>query len=152
MSTLTAKDLTKEHPRSPLEELGGYPWLARLIDKVRALHAGKIGDYTPYPCGGDRGFIATIGVDTDALGSLIKSGASDEEVVAWVKSHQSPDAPEKLAAYRTRLLAPAEGEMAEYLKGAVSELKAARPELDTSKVDNFTRLICLDEGHPCPGL
>ena len=56
MTVILAKDLSKEFPRSPLDELDGLPWLPRLIDKVRALQAGTLGDYTPFPCGGDRGF------------------------------------------------------------------------------------------------
>ena len=43
MPAIPAKDLTKEFPRSPLEELDGLPWLPRMVDKVRALQAGTIG-------------------------------------------------------------------------------------------------------------
>lgn len=54
MTSMDAKDLTKECPRSPYAEMGGFPWLPRLIDKVRAKHAGTIGAYIPYPCGSER--------------------------------------------------------------------------------------------------
>ena len=37
MSTIQAKDLTKEFPRSPYDELAGFPWLPRLVDKVRVI-------------------------------------------------------------------------------------------------------------------
>jgi hypothetical protein len=152
MSTITAKDLTKEFPRSPLEELEGLPWLPRLIDKVRALQAGKLGDYTPYPCGGDRNFLGVIGVDAGQLKAQIDSGAGDTEIAGWVKAHAAPGLGERLAAYRERAFAPVASELREYLDGHLSELKAARPDLDTSRVDNFTRLLCLEEGYPCPGL
>lgn len=145
-----ALDLTKAYPRSPFQELGGYPWLARLIDKVRAKHAGTLGEYTPYPCGGDRRFLGAVGVDPDGLEAEIRRGASDDEVAAWVKAHQTPDAPQKLQEYRGGMLTPLSGEMAEYLKGAKAELAAARPELDLSTVDNWNRLICLEEGHAIP--
>ena len=151
MSTITVKDLTKDYPRSPLTQLGGYPWLARLIDKVRALHAGKIGEYTPFPCGGDRNFIGTVGVDAEPLGELIKGGATDDEVVAWVKAHQTPGAAERLAAYAANQKQPIQDPTyLGYLAEAKAELHAARPELDLSAVDNFTRLICIEEGHPMP--
>lgn len=145
-----ALDLSKDVPRSPFTELGGLPWLARLIDKVRAKHAGTLGEYTPFPCGGDKRFLSTMGLDAEALEAEIKRGASDEEVAAWVKAHQAPDAPEKLQAYRNGMLAPVTGEMAEYLKGMVAELAKARPDLDTSDVNSFNKLICVEEGHPIP--
>lgn len=152
MSTITAKDLTKEFPRSPLEELEGLPWLPRLIDKVRALQAGTLGDYTPYPCGGDRHFLQVVGIDADPLKALIDSGAGDHDIALWVKAHAAPGLDERLGAYRELALVPVSGEARDYLDGALAGLKAARPELDTSRVDNFARLICLEEGYPCPGL
>ena len=152
MPTIPAKDLTKEFPRSPLEELNGLPWLPRLIDKVRALRADTLGDYTPFPCGGDRHFLGVVGVDADQLKAVIDGGAGDTGVAQWVIDHAAPGLDERLADYRERSLAPVSGEMREYLDGALSELKAARPDLDTTRVDNFTRLLCLEEGYPCPGL
>lgn len=152
MSTITAKDLTKEFPRSPFEELEGLPWLARLIDKVRALQAGTLGEYTPYPCGGDRHFLGVVGVDVDQLKALIDSGAGDNEIAQWVKAHATPGVDERLGAYRELALAPVSGESRDYLAGALAGLKAARPDLDTTRVDNFARLMCLEEGYPCPGL
>lgn len=149
-TTLQAKDLTKEYPRSPLAELNGFPWLPRLIDKVRALKAGTLGAYTPFPCGGDRNFLATAGLDADALKAVIDSGASDEEIGAWAKAHAAPDAAEKLAAYKESQKQPVTGQYLEYLKEAIEELKKERPELDLSAVDNFGRLICVEEGHPLP--
>ena len=155
MQTITAKDLTKDFPRSPLAELGGYPWLARLIDKVRAKHAGTLGEYTPFPCGGDKRFLGTVGVDADGLEALIKGGATDEEVLAWVKAHQSAEALAAVPGYRAQMVAPIPADATEYqgyLREAIAELQQAKPGLDTSKVDNFTKLICLEEGHSCPGL
>jgi len=152
MPTITAKDLTKEFPRSPLEELDGLPWLPRLIDKVRALKAGTLGDYNPYPCGGDRNFLGVVGIDADQLKTLIDSGASDIEIAQWVKDHATAGFSERISAYREHALAPVSGEYLGYLEGALEGLKTSRPELDTSKVDNFTRLLCLEEGYPCPGL
>lgn len=35
-------------PRSGDLVIGGYPWLARIIDKARAYSEGNIGDYV-YP-------------------------------------------------------------------------------------------------------
>lgn len=151
MSTITVKDLTKECPRSPYEMLGGIPWLARLIDKVRAMQAGKLGEYTPYPCGGDQNFLGTLGLDADALKAEITAGKTDDEILAWVKAHLPADADERIAGYKARAIAPAPPEYTQWLEPAKAALAAARPELDVAPVNNFSWLICLEEGHPYPG-
>ena len=147
MPTIQAKDLTKEFPRSPYDELEGFPWLPRLIDKVRALDAGQIGEYTPFPCGGDQGFIAHFGLDAGALRAKISSGATDAEVAAWVSEQVGPDQEAKKQSYRAAARQPVQPPMSDYLEGAKAELKAQRPELDLSDVDNFARLICKEEGY-----
>lgn len=148
---MNAKDLTREFPRGPLEELGGLPWLARLIDKVRALHAGTLGEYAPFPCGGDRRFLATMGLEPEPLSELIKSGASDDQIRAYVEAHATAGWPERLEAYRAYHRTPiTDGEYFDYLNKAKAALAAQRPDLDLSKVDNFTRLICAEEGYALP--
>ena len=150
LSTITVKDLTREVPRSPYEELDGVPWLGRLVDKYRAMQAGLLGEYIPYPCGGDRGFLATVGLDADGLGKVIQDGATDEEIVAWVKANWSSEAEENLIDYRLRQRRPVAPENADYLAEARAALASARPDLDLSAIDNFSRLICAEEGHPQP--
>jgi hypothetical protein len=150
MSTITAKNLATEPPRSPFEELDGIPWLARLIDKVRALQANTLHDYTPFPCGGDKNFLGHMGLDADALKAKIFSGASDAEILAWVKANMAPDAMEKLEGYKAaqRVGYPAGSDYEGWLNEAKAELLKARPDVDLSKADNFARLICVEEGHP----
>lgn len=147
MTTMQAKDLTKEFPRSPYEEIDGIPWLPRMIDKVRALNAGTLGEYTPFPCGGDQGFLGALGLDADAVKAKITSGASDAEIVAWVKGQLPADAEQRIAGYKQFARSPLSGEMAEYLAGSRAELAKARPDLDLSRVDNWARLICAEEGY-----
>ena len=151
MSTITAKDLTKDFPRSPYDQIAGIPWLPRLIDKVRALGAGKIGEYTPFPCGGDQNFLGTVGVDATAIKAEIDRGASDEEIATWVKAHAAPDHQEKLVSYNAmQRTAIADGEYLGWLNGAKAELAKVKPDLDLSKATNFSELICLEEGHTVP--
>lgn len=71
-----APDLTKQVPRSPFDELEGFAWLPRMIDKARATFAGTNGDYTPFPCPGDKQFLRYFGIDAGELGRLIVPGAS----------------------------------------------------------------------------
>ncbi len=150
---MSAKDLTKEFPRSPLAELEGFPWLPRLIDKVRAKHAGTLGEYTPYPCGADKRFLEIFGLDKEGLEAKITSGASEAEIARWCRENAQHDLAAVGADYRNSLMAPVTPDRVEYLgylKEAIAELAAARPDLDLSPVDNFTKLILVEEGHPWP--
>lgn len=151
MSMVTVKDLTREFPRSPYEELSGIPWLARLIDKVRAAQAGKLGEYSAYPCGGDQNFLGSMGLDADALKAEITAGKSDAEIVTWVKAHLPADGEARIAGYKARAVAPVPADYQPYLDGAKAGLAQARPDLDVSPVTNFGWLICVEEGHPYPG-
>ncbi|MEB3197438.1 MAG: DUF5069 domain-containing protein [Candidatus Sericytochromatia bacterium] len=150
MNAVVVKDLRKDYPRSPYETLGGIPWLARLIDKVRAAQAGQLGEYMAYPCGGDRHFLATAGVEPEALKAVIESGQSDEAIAAWLKSQMSAGWETRFEAYQLQARGPVSGDYATWLAEAKAKLAAERPELDLRAADNFNRLICLEEGHPLP--
>ncbi len=147
---MQAKDLTKEYPRSPLEEVGGFVWLGRLIDKVRAKHAGTLGEYTAYPCGSDKRFLSTFGIETDALEKFIVSGASDQEISDWCRQHAQHQPEEGTASLRSALLAPVPAEIRDRFEQVKADLAAHRPDLDLAGADSFTWLILLEEGHPIP--
>ncbi len=139
-----ALDLTREFPRSPFDAIAGYFWLPRLIDKTRAHFAGTRGEYSPYPCGSDQRFIAFYGLDTEALGELIKSGAEDEAIAAWVMEHATKRTPEEVAEYYKAMAAPVAPELAGYFAEA---LKASAP---GKNFTSWTQLICFEENHPFP--
>ncbi len=82
---MPAKDLSQEEPRPSSEELGGYRWLPRMIDKARAMFVGTNGTYT-HPCGGDKAFLAFIGMEPEEFKEIILSTDTDEEVLE--KMHQ----------------------------------------------------------------
>lgn len=85
----TGKDLTKEPPRSPRVRLGGFAILSRTIDKCRAELWGKLGEYE-FNCELDNylfGWKGLAGLDFKAY---VAEGHSDEEILAWVKSHGIP--------------------------------------------------------------
>ncbi|HYG36307.1 MAG TPA: DUF5069 domain-containing protein [Clostridia bacterium] len=81
-----AKDLRKEEPRSPGEELAGFPLAARCLDKCRASLLGWQGDYM-YGCPMDRQFLDNAGLDAKELREYVATGASDEDVARWIKQH-----------------------------------------------------------------
>jgi hypothetical protein len=82
----TIIDLTTGFPRSGREMLGGYAWLARLADKVRADHAGTNGEYIAY-CGLSMGFLDRAGVTEAEFDELITDGANDAELVTYFDQH-----------------------------------------------------------------
>lgn len=92
---VNAPDLRVSPPRRGRELLGGYAFLARMIDKVRAMHAGTIGDYVGY-CEMSFAFLHKTGIAKDSFDAIIMSGATDEEVVRFVDAHAT--AAQKAAA------------------------------------------------------
>ena len=82
----TAKDLTKEAPRSPRNRIGDYALMARMIDKGRAALNGTAGEYH-FACPLDQMLCTYKGVQADDVKALLASGASDEQVLAWFDEH-----------------------------------------------------------------
>lgn len=89
---MNAPDLTKGPPRSPRVRLGGYVILPRILDKCRALLAGKNGEYN-YDCPTDEQFFKFAGIDAAALKDQVAAGKSDSEILEWIRanSRNRPD-------------------------------------------------------------
>jgi hypothetical protein len=90
----------KAFPRRGRDEYGGCLWLLRVFDKARAFADGTIFDYI-YPCPMDRGVFERWGITADDFNAAIKTCRTDDEILAWVKSHVSE---EKREAANTYLL------------------------------------------------
>jgi hypothetical protein len=87
-------DLTQRAPRSPRVRLGGYVILPRMLDKGRAVIAGKQGEYK-YACPMDQRFLEFAGVDPEALRQQLAAGKGDGEILDWINAsarHQRNDA------------------------------------------------------------
>ncbi len=98
----TAKDLSKEAPRSPRERVGGYDILGRAIDKCRSDLAGKVGSYHSN-CPLDRFLFDWKGTDYAAFRALIESGVDDPEVVKFVNETGTPKSADEVAAWNEQL-------------------------------------------------
>ncbi len=83
MINYSAPDLTQHPPRSVRVRLGGYAHLARLLDKARAVIAGKGADYH-YNCPLDQQLFAFTGISADAMLAEIKTGKTDTQILAWI--------------------------------------------------------------------
>ena len=100
----TGNDLTKEAPRSPKTKLGGFVILARTIDKCRAMLWGNIGEYH-FDCPLDNMLFGPAGVKGDDFKAQIEGGASDEEMVAWMKDSGSLKTESEIAAWSEGMMA-----------------------------------------------
>jgi hypothetical protein len=148
---LSAPDLTTTVPRSPFDELGGYAWLPRLVDKARAHYAGTRGEYSAYPCPGDKGFLGFFKLDANALGEKIKSGADDGEIANYVCSNAKGDQ----VVFRNSLRNPSKNPilmLALYVmrNNLRKRLGATRPDIDWSQVNSISKVLAVEEGYPLP--
>lgn len=76
-------DLTKTPPRRGREMLGGYYWLARLADMVRAQQAGTNGSYDAY-CSISKAWLERIGITSVHFNAVVEMGADDDFLVMFV--------------------------------------------------------------------
>ena len=85
---LLARDLPdgKEFPRSPRETLAGYVLAARAVDKCRAVLVGWQGEYHSN-CPLDQQWLKFAGIDYGAFKSFVATGATDDEIAAWIGEH-----------------------------------------------------------------
>jgi hypothetical protein len=98
----TAKDLTKEPPRSPRVRLGGYDILARAVDKGRAAIAGTVGEFH-FDCPLDNMLFGFKEVKGEEVKKLLASGASDEEVAKWIDSHGATKSADEIKAWNEKI-------------------------------------------------
>lgn len=83
MINYSVPDLTQHPPRSVRVRLGGYAHLSRLLDKARAVIAGKAADYH-YNCPLDQLFFQFTSIGQEEMLAQVKSGKTDVEILAWV--------------------------------------------------------------------
>ena len=94
----TAKDLTKQPPRSPRTRVGGYAILARMIDKGRATVAGTVGDYH-FACPLDQALLGFKELKADEVKELLASGATDEQIIIWLEEHGAKKSTAEIEAW-----------------------------------------------------
>jgi Domain of unknown function (DUF5069) len=97
-TTSKALDLTKTAPRSPRARVGGYAILARMADKGRATLNGTAGEYH-FDCPLDNMLFGFKDVKGSEVKPLLGSGASDEQVAAWLDTHGTPKTSAEVTAW-----------------------------------------------------
>jgi hypothetical protein len=85
---LLTRDLRvgKEYPRSPRATLAGYVLAARAVDKCRAVLAGTQGEYHSN-CPVDQIWLKFTKINYDSFKSYLATGATDDEIAAWIGKH-----------------------------------------------------------------
>ncbi|MBI4660962.1 MAG: DUF5069 domain-containing protein [Verrucomicrobia bacterium] len=96
---MKSPNLTQHPPRSPRVRLGGFVILPRMLDKGRALLAGKIGEYK-YACPLDQRFLEFAGLDGEALKAQLAAGKGDREILEWITANSATKpSPTAIAAW-----------------------------------------------------
>ena len=85
---LLTRDLRdgKEFPRSPRAMLAGYVLAARAVDKCRAVLVGWEGEFHSN-CPVDQIWLKFAEIDYNAFRSFVATGATDDEIAAWIGKH-----------------------------------------------------------------
>jgi hypothetical protein len=79
--------------------LGGYVILPRILDKGRAVIAGRNGEYK-FACPLDQRFLEFAGIDPEALKAELASGRGDGKILEWVEANSATKpAPAEVAAW-----------------------------------------------------
>lgn len=130
---ITSPDLTQRPPRSPRVRLGGYAILPRMLDKGRALLAGKIGEFK-YACPLDERFLNFTGINPKALKAELAKGKGDGEILEWIGKHAKIKRDEAEIAAWSALCdqrAPADLESREYFNQLHAKFAPKREDVVT---------------------
>ena len=135
-------DLTKQYPRSPYQKVGGYMMLGRTIDKARAKHENKLGEYI-YNCPLDQVLFEFLQIDAEVFFAAVKSCATDDEVIEWVFANQVHRNKAEVDEFNENIseLGPEDEESRAYFEEVRQKVAADRPDLRS-----WFDLIEADEG------
>ena len=140
MINYSAPDLTQHPPRSVRVRIGGYAHLARLLDKARAVLAGKAAEYH-YNCPLDQMFFAFTGIGHEAMLAAIKTGQSDVEILAWIGT-QTKRQPFEIVTWSAWMeqVGPGSSDGHEWIGGVIKGNKSARDD-----IRSFAEMLDLDD-------
>ncbi len=140
----------QRYPRSPKALLGGIAHLGRFIDKIRLRHAGQIQDYNYITVGFDKYLVDFLGIDPKAFEQKVLAGATEDELLAWVKANGKPHSHEEIAQWSQGLLAsgPKDDMTRQRYQGRLEEVAKKRgvPVSSLPPASTWTDAIELDEG------
>lgn len=98
-----AKDLRKDYPRSPREQLAGYVIAARSADKCRASLLNMNGEYNYWPCSLASEWFAFTGITPEQFKDVVATGATDEELAQWIGKHSKVESPDDVLQWNNKM-------------------------------------------------
>ena len=132
MSQLYSLDLTQRPPRSARVMLGGYVLLPRVLDKCRAIIAGKGGEFQYGAQRMDRHFLHFTGIDEAALKAEVATGKNDSEMLAWVQANSKPREPWEIAQWSNYMVhrsTDSDAETLQFFAEAVGKYSTTREDI-----------------------
>ena len=131
MVNYSQPDLTQHPPRALSVRLGGCAHLPRMLDKARALTAGKNGEYN-YPCPLDEMLLEFLGIEAEALLTQVRNCGSDTDMLTWVTAHTKRSQLE-IAAWSAWIMArsPGSAEGHGNFSTSIKELAPEREDIQT---------------------
>ncbi len=83
---MTALDLSVRPPRSPRVLIGGFPMLARMIDRTRSrLPGGNAGAYIPLAFGLSGMVFEALHITADDFSAAVAAAQTDGDVLNWLE-------------------------------------------------------------------
>jgi hypothetical protein len=73
-----------------------------MLDKCRAVLTGAAGDYH-FNCALDRNFLEFAAIDAEQFKEFVATGATDDEVAAWLGAHAKPRPRSEIVQWNNRL-------------------------------------------------
>ncbi len=75
-----------KEPRTGDITIGGYPWMARMIDKARLEKAGEIDEFDlDYPCPMDQSLLKKLSIDSRTFQAIAVANESDDAILSALK-------------------------------------------------------------------
>ena len=142
--------MTQPYPRSPKVMVGGMAHLARLFDKIHLRHAGQIQDYNYLAVGFDKYLLDLLQIKGEELEKRVLEGGTDDELLAWVRTHGRPLTEEELGQWNDRILSggPKDEAGRQRFQNRLAEVAAKRRVSveQLPRVTTWADIIELDEG------
>jgi hypothetical protein len=101
-TTIIARDLSHQAPRSPRERLAGFAIAKRTIDKCRASVAETLGEYH-YDCPLDNMLFTFKGINGAQFKAVVQNSENYEDVGAWLLANGLPKTPAEINAWSNEM-------------------------------------------------
>ena len=135
-------------PRSPCEQMAGWVWLPRFVDKIRLNAAGRLHeDYQPNFCfkGFDLAWIEATGLEAGDFVEMVGNTLTDGEVCDWVARNVTADAAAK-DGFREKMENYGRDESNTELRALLQKRKEGAGFGDREDIQCFVDFIDADEG------